>query len=55
MTRFNILNDSAENVAPAVSNLPFLEINHLFKAYKTGDRETIILKDINLTIGEREF
>jgi len=55
MTQFNMLDDSVENVAPAVSSLPFLEINHLFKAYKTGDQETIILKDINLSIGEREF
>lgn len=34
----------------------FLEIDHLHKAYKTADgRETIVLKDINLTIGEREY
>ncbi|BAU11363.1 nitrate ABC transporter, ATPase subunits C and D [Leptolyngbya sp. NIES-3755] len=52
MTQSKMLNDL---VAPTVSALPFLEISHLQKAYKTGDRETVILKDVNLTIGEREY
>ena len=54
MTQFNMLNDRVQNANPAVSPA-FLEINHLIKAYTAGDRETIVLKDINLTIGDREF
>ncbi|WP_199298574.1 nitrate ABC transporter ATP-binding protein [Leptolyngbya sp. FACHB-17] len=49
-----MIND-VQNVAPTQSEAPFLAINHLYKSYKTGDRETVILKDINLTIGEREY
>jgi nitrate/nitrite transport system ATP-binding protein len=33
----------------------FLEISQLHKAYKANGRQTVVLKDINLTIGEREF
>lgn len=34
----------------------FLKINHLHKAYQTADgREFLVLKDINLSIGEREY
>ncbi|MBD1824979.1 ATP-binding cassette domain-containing protein [Cyanobacteria bacterium FACHB-DQ100] len=54
MVQFNMIND-VQNVAPTQSEAPFLAINHLYKSYKTGDRETVILKDINLTIGEREY
>lgn len=58
MVQFNMINDvqnDVQNVAPAASEAPFLEINHLSKSYKTGDRETAILKDVNLTIAEREY
>ncbi|MBW4528775.1 MAG: nitrate ABC transporter ATP-binding protein [Phormidium tanganyikae FI6-MK23] len=49
-----MLNDGVQNANSTVST-PFLEVNHLHKAYKTGGRETVILKDVNLTIGDREF
>ncbi|GAP98713.1 ABC transporter ATP-binding protein [Leptolyngbya sp. NIES-2104] len=55
MSQFNMVNDRAQAVSPAVSTPAFLEISHVHKAYKTGDRETVILKDINFTIGDREF
>lgn len=55
MTQFNRLNDHAQNTEPTLKSPSFLKVNHLCKAYKTGDRETIILKDINLTIADREF
>ena len=56
MTQFNMINDRAQNGIPALPNPPaFLEIRDLAKAYKTGDRETVILKDIHLTIGDREY
>ncbi|MBE9010863.1 ATP-binding cassette domain-containing protein [Pseudanabaenaceae cyanobacterium LEGE 13415] len=55
MTQFNMVNDRVQAVPSAVSTPPFLEISQLHKAYKTGERETVILKDVNLTIGEREF
>ncbi|MBW4444543.1 MAG: nitrate ABC transporter ATP-binding protein [Plectolyngbya sp. WJT66-NPBG17] len=54
MVQFNMLNDGVQNANSTVST-PFLEVNHLHKAYKTGGRETVILKDVNLTIGDREF
>ncbi|MBD1843906.1 ATP-binding cassette domain-containing protein [Cyanobacteria bacterium FACHB-63] len=54
MVQFNMIND-VQNAAPDASEAPFLAINHLYKSYKIGERETVILKDINLTIGEREF
>jgi nitrate/nitrite transport system ATP-binding protein len=45
------------NSYESLSQAPdFLKINHLHKAYQTGDgREFLVLKDINLSIGEREF
>ncbi len=56
MTPFNMLNDGVQNVDSALSSPPaFLEIRDLRKAYTTGERETVILKDIHLTIGDREF
>mgnify|MGYP002776992853 CR=1 FL=1 len=55
MSQFNMVNDRVQAVPSAVSTPPFLEISHLQKAYKTGERETVILKDVNLTIGDREF
>jgi nitrate/nitrite transport system ATP-binding protein len=54
MAQFNMLNEAQSNLG--ISHPPaFLEIQHLHKAYKNGDRETVILKDINLTIGDREY
>jgi nitrate/nitrite transport system ATP-binding protein len=55
MSQFNMVNDRVQAASSVVSTPPFLEISHLQKAYKTGDRETVILKDVNLTIGDREF
>ncbi|MGG6266111.1 ABC transporter ATP-binding protein [Leptolyngbya sp. AN03gr2] len=55
MTQFRMVNDRVQTVPSVVSTPPFLEISDLKKAYKTSDRETVILKDVNLTIGEREF
>lgn len=41
---------------PISESSGFLEINHLYKAYKGANgRETVVLKDINLTIGDREY
>lgn len=54
MSQFNLLDDNVQDVSSALSP-PFLEINHLHKTYRSGNRETLILKDINLTIAEREF
>lgn len=52
MTQSTMLN-SYESLSQAPD---FLKINHLHKAYQTGDgREFLVLKDINLSIGEREF
>ena len=34
---------------------PIIEVSHLVKSYKTEDLETVVLKDISLTINEGEF
>jgi nitrate/nitrite transport system ATP-binding protein len=46
-----MLNDRHSMPPPSA----FLDISHLHKAYKSDGRQTVVLKDINLTIGEREF
>jgi nitrate/nitrite transport system ATP-binding protein len=52
MIQSNMLNDPTELLSRPPA---FLEIQNLYKAYKSRDHETVILKDINLTIGEREY
>ncbi|MBW4691843.1 MAG: ABC transporter ATP-binding protein [Lyngbya sp. HA4199-MV5] len=52
----NVSPSSANEVNPGSASTPFLEIEHLVKAYpKPRGGRSIVLNDINLTLGEQEF